>query len=76
MSGESDSNRSADEMNKADYRKRGDVKGKHIQERMYEKRVICVSKKWLRWGKSYLNKSQRRNDKVNLYRDCQESEGE
>lgn len=40
--------------------KRTEGKGKAIAERLNEKGVVCVSAKWKKWAKRWLNKKGRR----------------
>lgn len=47
-------------MSKSSY-KRISGKPHDVQWRLYEKNWICVSKKWARWAKRYMNRAFRRN---------------
>lgn len=49
-------------MKKAQYRR---VKGKSkdIQWQLNDRGIICLSRKWIRWAKKYLNRDTRRRDK-------------
>lgn len=37
-----------------------------LQSRLYDKRYICVSKKWIRWAKNYMNRVLRRRAKQKI----------
>lgn len=41
--------------------KRTKGKAKHIQDDLYDKDWICLSIKWIRWAKRYMNRAFRRN---------------
>lgn len=47
-------------MSKSSY-KRISGKPHDVQWRLYEKNWVCVSKKWIKWAKRYMNRSFRRN---------------
>lgn len=37
-----------------------------IQDRLHHKGIHCISDRWLKWAKKYLNRSDRRRDKQAL----------
>lgn len=49
-------------MKKAQYKR---VKGKScdLQWQLNDRGIICLSTKWIRWAKKYLNRDTRRSDK-------------
>lgn len=49
-------------MGKADYKKTNKGKTDAIVGRAQSKRYICVSRKWLKWAKRYVNRAYRRNN--------------
>lgn len=46
-------------------------KANDVQERMRERKYICVSDAWMRWAKKYLNRIDRRKIK-NVYLDLED----
>lgn len=58
-------------MGKADHKK---LTGKEssVQERLGEKDWICVSDKWVKWAKRYMNKANRRKSKQELDKDMED----
>lgn len=55
-------------MGKSDF-KRTNGKGKHIQWRYRDRGWICVSTRWIRWAKRYMNKETRRTQKQEVQDD-------
>lgn len=51
-------------MKKAQY-KRCEGKSSYVQGRYNEQMWICVSRKWIKWAKRYLNRAYRRKGKMN-----------
>ena len=50
-------------MGKADYKKYSSIKENDIQDRLRHKGIFCISNKWFKWAKQYLNRSERRKIK-------------
>lgn len=38
-----------------------------IQDRLRYKDIFCVSKRWVKWAKSYINRATRRKGKMKKY---------
>ena len=55
-------------MGKADYKKVGN-KESFVQDRLRHKGIFCISNEWLRWGKRYLNRANRRKKRGVDYQD-------
>ena len=56
-------------MNKSEH-KRLQGKDNDIQHRLRHRGIYCVSAKWIKWAKRYLNRTQRRKEII--YKDERE----
>ena len=52
-------------MGKSDYKKVND-KSSSVQDRLYHKGIYCISDKWIRWSKRYMNRAYRRKAKQSI----------